>query len=158
MEERKIVLDQAIPEDYSMLRITVFNNDILEIAVVKVSNTYCITKYIGYIKSDEIISENFHFNKITYKELEKAEQLANDYLDVIEKWRNRYYDAERKIAELQRQLNALQSTPTPQINNTTSNTEQSFNNNEGIVRVNNISVEGNLRHNNDASNKIRKIK
>ena len=75
MEERKIVLDQAIPEDYSMLRITVFNNDILEIAVVKVSNTYCITKYIGYIKSDEIISENFHFNKITYKELEKAESL-----------------------------------------------------------------------------------
>lgn len=86
------------------------------------------------------------------KELEKAEQLANDYLDVIEKWRNRYYDAERKIAELQRQLNALQSTPTPQINNTTSNTEQSFNNNEGIVRVDNISVEGNLKHNNDALN------
>lgn len=86
MEERKIVLDQAIPEDYSMLRITVFNNDILEIAVVKVSNTYCITKYIGYIKSDEIISENFHFNKITYKELEKAESLdtiMSKVLDII---------------------------------------------------------------------------
>ena len=87
MEERKIILDQAIPEDYSMLRITVFNNDILEIAVVKVSNTYCITKYIGYIKSDEIISENFHFNKITYKELEKAESLdiiMSKVLDIIE--------------------------------------------------------------------------
>lgn len=86
MEERKIVLDQAIPEDYSMLKITVFNNDILEIAVVKVSNTYCITKYIGYIKSDEIISENFHFNKITYKELEKAESLdtiMSKVLDII---------------------------------------------------------------------------
>ena len=86
MEERKIVLDQAIPEDYSMLRITVFNNDILEIAVVKVSNTYCITKYIGYIKSDEIISENFHFNKITYKVLEKAESLdtiMSKVLDII---------------------------------------------------------------------------
>lgn len=86
MEERKIVLDQAIPEDYSMLRITVFNNDILEIAVVKVSNTYCITKYIGYIKSDAIISENFHFNKITYKELEKAESLdtiMSKVLDII---------------------------------------------------------------------------
>ncbi|MBR0491174.1 MAG: hypothetical protein IJJ82_03900 [Clostridia bacterium] len=75
MEERKIVLDQAIPENYSMLKITVFNNDVLEIGVVKVINTYCITKYIGCIKSDEIISENFHFNKITYKELEKAESL-----------------------------------------------------------------------------------
>lgn len=75
MEERKIVLDQAIPENYSMLKVTVFNNDILEIAVVKVSNTYCITKYISYIKSDEIISENFHFKKITYEELEKAESL-----------------------------------------------------------------------------------
>lgn len=73
------------------------------------------------------------------KELEKAEQLANDYLDVIEKWRNRYYDAERKIAELQSKLNTLQSTPFSQINNTTSNTEQSFNNNEDIVRVGNIS-------------------
>ena len=86
MEERKIVLDQAIPEDYSMLRITVFNNDILEIAVVKVINTYCITKYIGYIKSDEIVSENFHFNKITYKELEKAESLdtiMSKVLDII---------------------------------------------------------------------------
>ena len=86
MEERKIVLDQAIPEDYAMLRITVFNNDILEIAVVKVSNTYCITKYIGYIKSDEILSENFHFTKITYKELEKAESLdtiMSRALDII---------------------------------------------------------------------------
>ena len=25
MEERKIVLDQAIPENYSMLKVTVFN-------------------------------------------------------------------------------------------------------------------------------------
>lgn len=86
MEERKFVLDQVIPENYSMLKMTIFNNDILEIAVVKVSDTYCITKYIGYIKSDEIISENFHFKKITYKELEKAESLnviMSKILDII---------------------------------------------------------------------------
>ena len=75
MEERKIVLDQAIPEDYSMLKVTVFNNDILEIGVVKVRNGYCITKYISYIKSDEIIRDRFHFKNITYKELETAESL-----------------------------------------------------------------------------------
>ena len=78
------------------------------------------------------------------KELEKAEQLANDYLDVIEKWRNRYYDAERKIAELQRQLNALQSTPTPQINNTTTIKKDYSNNNESIVRVDNINNVGDV--------------
>ena len=63
MEERKIVLDQAIPEDYSMLKVTVFNNDILEIGVVKVRNSCCITKYISYINImlTTPIFEFFHF-------------------------------------------------------------------------------------------------
>ena len=86
MEERKIVLDQAIPEDYSMLKVTVFNNDILEIGVVKVRNSCCITKYISYIKSDKIIRDGFHFKYITYKELETAESLDTimpKVLDII---------------------------------------------------------------------------
>ena len=118
MEERKIVLDQAIPEDYSMLRITVFNNDILEIAVVKVSNTYCITKYIGYIKSDEIISENFHFKKITYEELEKAESLdtiMSRVLDIIGNDTIIYLNSNEQMELLKSKCESLGI----QINNTT---------------------------------------
>ena len=86
MEERKNILDPKMPEDYSMLKVDFRRNDFFEIGVVKIRNTHCIAKYIGYIKSDEIIRDRFNFKDITYKDLEKAESLdviMSMVLDII---------------------------------------------------------------------------
>lgn len=87
------------------------------------------------------------------KELEKAEQLANDYLDVIKVWRDRcsaerqkVIALEQQVAELQRQLNALLATPTPQTDNITTIEEEYTDNSESVVNVgsmDNVGNEGN---------------
>ena len=87
------------------------------------------------------------------KELEKAEQLAQDYLNTIEVWRNRciaerqkVIALEQQVAELQWQLNALPATPTPQTDNTTTIEEEYTDNSESVVNVgsmDNVGNEGN---------------
>lgn len=81
------------------------------------------------------------------KELKQTEQQLNDKDYAIKAWRDRCSAEEEKVkkleqqvAELQRQLNALQSTQTPQTDNTTTIKEEYSNNNESIVRTDNISV------------------
>ena len=83
------------------------------------------------------------------KELKDTEKQLNDKDYAINVWKDRYNSAEKEIeklkqqvAELQRQLNALQGTSAPQHYNTTSNNEQLHNNNVSIVRTDNISVGG----------------
>ena len=120
MEEIKIVLDQAIPKDYSMLKVTLFSNHILEIGVVKVRNACCITKYIGYIKSNEIIRDGFHFKDITYKELEKAESLdiiMPKVLDIIGDDTIIYLNSDEQMELLKSKCSSLEI----QINNNTIN-------------------------------------
>ena len=81
------------------------------------------------------------------KELKQTEQQLNDKDYAIKAWRDRCSAEEEKVkkleqqvAELQRQLNALQSTQTPQTDNTTTIKEEYSNNNVSIVRTDNISV------------------
>ncbi len=87
------------------------------------------------------------------KELEKTEQLAQDYLNTIEVWRNRciaerqkVIALEQQVAELQWQLNALSATPTPQTDNITTIEEEYTYNSESVVNVgsmDNVGNEGN---------------
>ena len=88
--------------------------------------------------------EELNHQRQDNKNMERDMKISQDAVDT---WRSRYYAEERKVkkleqqvAELQRQLNALQSTQTPQTDNTTTIKEEYSNNNESIVRTDNISV------------------
>lgn len=84
------------------------------------------------------------------KELKDTEKQLNDKDEAINVWRNNCYKAEKKVeileqqvAELQRQLNALQGTSAPQTDNTTTIKEEDSNNNKSIVNVESIDNVGN---------------
>lgn len=88
--------------------------------------------------------EELNHQRQDNKNMERDMKISQDAVDT---WRSRYYAEERKVkkleqqvAELQRQLNALQSTQTPQTDNTTTIQEEYSNNNVSIVRTDNISV------------------
>jgi len=88
------------------------------------------------------------------KELKDTEKQLNDKDEAINVWRNNCYKAEKKVeileqqvAELQRQLNALQGTPTPQNDNTITIEKEYTDNSESVVRTDNISV-GNIPNGN----------
>ena len=75
MEERKIVLDKAIPKDYSILKLRTLGEEILEIGVIKVRNHNSVSKYIGLVQPEDIYNmKTLHYKDITYDEL-NAEQL-----------------------------------------------------------------------------------
>lgn len=76
MEEIKFTLDQAIPQNYSILKVRTTKNDILEIEVVKVQNNICVTKHTTLIKpEDEEIRETLHYKRIIYKKFENMESI-----------------------------------------------------------------------------------
>lgn len=76
MEEIKFTLDQAIPTDYSILKVRSTRNDILEIDVVKVQNNICVAKYITLIKpEDEEIKETLHYKRIIYRNFDNMENI-----------------------------------------------------------------------------------
>jgi DNA-binding MarR family transcriptional regulator len=87
------------------------------------------------------------------KELKDTEKQLNDKDEAINVWRNNCYKAEKKVeileqqvAELQRQLNALQGTPTPQNDNTITIEKEYTDNSESVVNVgsmDNVGNEGN---------------
>lgn len=85
------------------------------------------------------------------KELKQTEQQLNDKDYAINVWRERCNNAEKKVerleqqvAELQRQLNTLQTTQSPQINNTAPIKKEYSNNSESIVRVGSMDNVGNI--------------
>ena len=85
------------------------------------------------------------------KELKQTEQQLNDKDDAINVWRERCNNAEKKVerleqqvAELQRQLNTLQTTQSPQINNTLPIKKEYSNNSESTVRVGSMDNVGNI--------------
>ena len=85
------------------------------------------------------------------KELKQTEQQLNDKDYAINVWRERCNNAEKKVerleqqvAELQRQLNTLQTTQSPQINNTLPIKKEYSNNSESIVRVGSMDNVGNI--------------
>ena len=96
-----------------------------------------------YTNLQEITKENLK-TELDYqkKELEKNEQKLKEKDNIIDVWQQRHADAQNKIkkltqqvAELQRQLNALPATPTPQTDNTTTIKNECSYNNESIVNV-----------------------
>lgn len=125
-----------------------------QLLLTEMTHTQTYTNFAELTKAN--LQEELDHQRQYNKNMERDVKMAQDSVDI---WRNRYHNAqnritelEQQIAELQSKLNTLQSTKSPQINNTTTIKKDYPNNNESIVRVDNISVEGNLRHNNDASN------
>lgn len=84
------------------------------------------------------------------KELKQTEQQLNDKDYAIKIWRDRCSAEEEKVekleqqvAELQRQLNALLSTQTPQTDNITTIEEEYTDNSESVVNVGSMDNVGN---------------
>ena len=76
MGEKKFILSQEIPANYTILKITTIDNEIIEVGAVKVKNHKSIGKYIGYFKPNNEINEKcLHSKNITNEELENAESI-----------------------------------------------------------------------------------
>lgn len=73
MGEKKFILSQEIPANYTILKITTIDNEIIEVGAVKVRNHKSIGKYIGKIKPN---NEKFTNSKnLIIKELENADSI-----------------------------------------------------------------------------------
>ena len=76
MGEKKFILSQEIPTDYTILKITTIDNEIIEIGTLKVRNHISSGKYIGYIKPNNEINEKcLNSKNIKDERLENAESI-----------------------------------------------------------------------------------
>lgn len=73
MGEKKFILSQEIPANYTILKITTIDNEIIEVGAIKVRNHISRGKYIGYIKPNN--EKCSHSKNITNEGLENAESI-----------------------------------------------------------------------------------
>ena len=73
MGEKKFILSQEIPENYTILKITTMGDEIIEVGALKVRSHISSGKYIGYIKPNN--EEFLNSKNITIKGLENAESI-----------------------------------------------------------------------------------
>lgn len=117
-----------------------------QLLLTEMTHTQTYTNFAELTKAN--LQEELDHQRQYNKNMERDVKMAQDSVDI---WRNRYHNAqnritelEQQIAELQSKLNTLQSTKSPQINNTTTIKKDYSNNNESIVRVDNINNVGDV--------------
>lgn len=76
MEDNKSISTPTIPTNYSVLNMTILEDQILEVGIIKIRNGHPIAKYLGYIKPNKEINDQRLKNiKVTSEQLSNAEDL-----------------------------------------------------------------------------------